>query len=118
MPYQQAVQPPKKPVGRGVISDTPTDKTTPIGGTSSQDHGRPTMRGWGDGSQSVSHPRGVPGKASVQPLHQEGDQPSGSMPSVPPPPPAPERTQPQWGGQPRSALRDSMRLAANFCSSG
>ena len=29
MPYQQAVQPPKKPAGRGVVSDTPTDKTTP-----------------------------------------------------------------------------------------
>ena len=48
-PYQQTVQPPKKPVGRGVISDNPTDKTTPMGGTSSQDRGRPTMRGWGDG---------------------------------------------------------------------
>ena len=41
------------------------------------------------------------------------------MPSVPPPPPpAPERTQPQWGGWPRSTLRDPMRLAANFRSSG
>ena len=55
---------------------------------------------------------------SVQSPHQEGDLPSRSMPSVPPPPPAPERTQPQRGGQPRSALRDPVRLAANFCSSG
>ena len=55
----------------------------------------------------------------MQPLHQDGDPPSGSMPSVPPPPPPPpERTQPQWGGQTRSALRDPVRLASNFHSSG
>ena len=40
------------------------------------------------------------------------------MPSAPPPPPAPERTQPQWGGQTRSTLHDPVRLAANFHSSG
>ena len=57
--------------------------------------------------------------ASVQLPHQEGDLPSGLMPSaLPPPPPAPERTQPQQGGQTRSALRDPMQLAANFHSSG
>ena len=39
------------------------------------------------------------------------------MPSVPPPP-APQRTQPRWGGRLRSALRDPTRLAANFLSSG
>ena len=65
MPYQKAVQLPKRPMGRGVIADTPTDKTTPVGGTT-QDHGRPTVRGQGHGSRSVSHPRGVPGMASVQ----------------------------------------------------
>ena len=77
------------------------------GGTSSQDHGRSNMRGWGGGGQSVSHPRGMQEKASVQPSCQEGDLPSGSMPSVPPPA-APEGTQPQWGSQPRSTLRDPM----------
>ena len=48
-PYQQAVQLPKKPTGRGVVSDTPTDKTTPMGGTDPQVHGRSSMRGWGGG---------------------------------------------------------------------
>ena len=115
-PYQQAVQLPKKPVGRGVTADTPTDKTAPVG--DAPDHGRPSMRGWGGGGRSVSHPRGILGKVSVQPLCQEDDLLSRSMPSVPPPPPAPGRTQPQWGGQPRSTLRDPTRLAANFCSSG
>ena len=105
MPYQQAVQPPKKSTGRGVASNPSADKTAPGGGASSQDCGRPTTRGWGDGSQSISHPRGAQGKASAQPPRQEGDLPSGSMPSVPPPV-APEGTQPQHGGWPRSALRD------------
>ena len=104
-PYQQVVQLPKKSTGRGVASDPSADKTTPGGSTSSQDRKRPTTRRWGDGGQSVSHPRGVQGKESVQPLHQEGDLPSRSMPSVPPPA-APEGTQPQHGGWPRSALRD------------
>ena len=84
------------------------------------DRGRPSTRGQGGSSRSVSHPRGIPGKARGQPPCQEGNLPSRSMPSVPPPPPlpAPERTQPQWGGWPRSVLCDPARLAANFCSSG
>ena len=121
-PYQQAVQPPKRPAGWGTIADIPTDKTTPAGGTM-QDHGRPAARGWGHGSHSISHPRGVPGMASMQRQHQEGGLPSRLMPGgrslpPPPPPPAPERTQPQWRGRKRSALRDPARLAANYHSSG
>ena len=49
MPYQQVVQLPRKPTGRGVASDPSTEKTAPGGSASSQDHGRPTTRGWGDG---------------------------------------------------------------------
>ena len=44
MGYQQAVQPPKRPVGWGAIADTSADKTTPMGGTM-QDRGRPAARG-------------------------------------------------------------------------
>ena len=122
MPYQQAVQPPKRSAGRGVIADTPTGKTAPMGGTM-QDHRRPAARGWGHGSCSINCPRGVPEMAGVQPQHQEGGLPSRSMPSgrslpPPPPPPAPERTQPQRRGRTRSALQDPARLVANFCSSG
>ena len=119
MPYQQVVQPPK-PTGRGVTSDPPlppTDKTAPMGSTSSQDCGRSNTRGQGGGGQSISHPRGVQEKVSAQLPHQEGDLPSRLMPSVPPPP-APEGTQPKWGGRPRSALHDPVRLAAKFRSSG
>ena len=88
-----------------------------MGGTK-QDRGRPTVRGWGPGGQSVSHPRGAPGMVSAQQLCQEGDLPSGLTPSAPPPPPAPERARLQWGSQTRSTLRDPARLAANFRSSG
>ena len=121
MPYQQAVQPPKKHVGRGVIADTPAGKTAPMGGTT-QDRGRPAVRGRGPGSRSVSRPRGVPEAASA-PQRQEGSLPSGLTSggrSLPPPSPlpAPERTQPQQRGQKRSALQDPARLAANYRSSG
>ena len=106
----------RSPRGEESLSTPPTDKSAPVGSASSQDHGRSNTRGQGGGSQSVSHPRGVQ-KASAQPLCQEGDLPSGSMPSVPPPA-APEGTQPQWGGWPRSALHDPMQLVAKFCSGG
>ena len=105
MPYQQAVQPPKKPTGRGVARDPPTGKTTPMGSAGSQDCRRSNTRGRGGGGRSVSHPRGMQEKVSVQPPHQEGNRPSGSTPCVPPPA-APVGTQPQRGGWPRSALRD------------
>ena len=122
MPYQQAVQPPKRPAGRGVIANTPTGKTAPMGGTS-QGHRRPAARGRGHSSHSVSCPRGVPEMVGMQLQHQKGGLPSRSMlggRSLPPPPPlpAPERTQPQWSGRKRSALWDPARLAANYCSSG
>ena len=105
------------PWGGESLLPPPPDKTTPVGGASSQDRGRSNMRGWGGSSQSISHPRGEQDKVSVQLPHQEGDLPSGLTPSVPPPP-APERTQPQWGGRPRSTLCDPMQLAAKFHSSG
>ena len=50
MLYQQVVQLPKKPTGRGVASNTPTDKTTPMGSASSQDRRRSNTRGWEGGS--------------------------------------------------------------------
>ena len=121
-PYQQVVQPPKRPTGWGAVADIPTNKTTPMGGTM-QDHGRPAVRGWEHGSHSVSHPRGAPETVSAQQQHQEGGLPSGLTPSgrslpPPPPPPATERTQPQQRGRKRSALWDPARLVANYRSSG
>ena len=102
---QQAVQLPGKSTRRGVTFNPSPDKTAPTGSPSSQDRGRPTTRGRGDGGRSVSRPRGVQEKASVQPPCQEGDLLSGSTPSVPPPA-APERTLPQQGGWPKTSHHD------------
>ena len=88
-----------------------------MGSACSQDCRRSNMRGRGGSSRPISHPRGMQEKARVQPLHQEGNLPSGSTPSVPPPA-APEGTQPQRGGWPRSALRNPARLVAKFHSGG
>ena len=117
MLYQQVVQPPRKSTRRGVTSDPSADKTAPMGSLSSQDCGRPTTRGKGDGGQFISHPRGVQEKASVQPPRQKGDLSSRSMPSVPPPA-APERTLPQQGGWPKTSHHDLVRLVAKFRSAG
>ena len=57
------------------------------------------------------------GKVSAQPLHQEDDLPSGSMPSVSQPA-APERTQPQQGSWPKTSHHNPARLAAKFHSTG
>ena len=115
--YKQVAQPPGKTAGRGVTSNSCIDKATPTGGQGSQDHGRPTTRGQADGGRSVSHPRGVQEKASVQLPCQEGDLPSRSMPSVSPPA-APEGTPPQEGGWPKTSHRDPTQLVAKFCSVG
>ena len=56
-------------------------------------------------------------KASVQTPCQEGDLPSGSTPGVPLPA-APERTQPQLGGWPKTSHSNPARLAAKFHSAG
>ena len=64
--YQQAVQLPGKSTGRGVTSNPSIGKTAPTGSPSSQDCRRPTTRGWGDGGQSASHPRGCQRKMFQQ----------------------------------------------------
>ena len=116
-PYQQAVQLPGKSTGRGVTFDSPTDRTAPACGQSSEDRGRPITRGRGDGGQSASHPRGVQEKTSRQTPRQEGDLPSGATPNVPPPM-APESTPPQPGGRPRTSSHDPARLATKYRSAG
>ena len=57
------------------------------------------------------------GKVSAQLPCQEGNLPSRSTPGVPLPA-APERTQPQWGGRPKTSHSDPAQLAAKFRSTG
>ena len=104
-------------MGRGVTSDSCVDKATPAGSQGSQDRRRPTTRGHGDGGQSISHPRGVQGKGSVQPPCQEGDLPSGSTLSVPPPA-APEGTQPQQGGRPKTSHAIGSKISQHGVEEG
>ena len=58
-PYQQAVQPPRRPTGRGVATKLPSDRAAPMAGQPTQDRGRQPGRGRGDRGQSASHPRGA-----------------------------------------------------------
>ena len=55
-PYQQAVQPPRRPAGRGLAAQPPSDRVTPAAGQTIPDHGRPQARGRGIRGRSVSHP--------------------------------------------------------------
>ena len=66
-PYQQAVQPPGKSTGRGVTFDSPSDKAAPTGGQTTEDRGRQKTRGWGDGGQLASLPRGHKGQYQTFP---------------------------------------------------
>ena len=121
MPCQQVVQPPKRPVGRGIGADTPADKTTPAGGTT-QDHGRPAVRGQGHGSHSVSHPRGIPEMVGAQLPHQEGGLPCRVNTRWEEPPTPTSSTSAgenpaSMGRQEKVPLQDPARLAANYQSS-
>ena len=115
--YQQAVQPPGKSSGRGVTFNSPMDKISPAGGQTSEDCRRQKTRGWGDGGQSVSHPRGVQEKTSRQTPCQECDLPSGATPNVHPTT-TPEGTPPRPGGWPRTLPHDPAQLAARYHSAG
>ena len=115
-PYQQVVQLPGKSTGRGVIFDSPADKTAPAGSQSSEDCGRLMTRGRGDGGRSASHPRGVQEMTSRQTPCQEGDLPSGATPNVPAT--APESTLPQPGGRARTSPHDHVQLATKYHSAG
>ena len=54
--YQQAVQLPRRPVGRGLTAQPPSDRATPAAGQTIPDCGRPQARGRGVKGRSVSHP--------------------------------------------------------------
>ena len=56
MPYQQAVQPPRRPAGRGLAAQPPSDRAAPAAGQTIPDRGRQQARGRGVRGRSVSHP--------------------------------------------------------------
>ena len=95
-PYQQAVQPPSKPKGRGVTFNSSADKLPAMGGQDTDAHGRQRTRGQDDNTWST---RGMREGSSVRMTSKQmpcqgGEHPSGA-PSNVPPAPAPVSTCPK-----------------------
>ena len=87
-PYQQAVQPPVKPKGRGVTFDTSTDKVAAIGGQDTDGHGRQRTHDQDDKTRPTSPGRGACKRSSVrmtskQTPCQVSEHPSGAAHEAP-----------------------------------
>ena len=82
-PYQQAVQLPVKPKGRGVTFDSSTDKVVAVGSQDADGHGRQRTRDRDDKTRPASPGRGAHERSSSrttgkQTLHQVSEYPSGA----------------------------------------
>ena len=67
-PYQQAVQPPKRPAGRGLLARPPSDRATPAPDQTIPERGRQQARGRGIRGRSASHPGRGRGMTTNTPL--------------------------------------------------
>ena len=65
-PYQQAVQPPVKPKGRGVTFDTSANKVAAVGGQDTNGHGRQRTCDRDDKTQPTSPGRGACERSSIR----------------------------------------------------
>ena len=65
-PYQQAVQPPIKPKGRGVTFDSSTDRVVAVGSQDANGHVRQRTHGQDDKTQPASPGKGVRERSSVR----------------------------------------------------
>ena len=117
-PYQQAVQLPVKPKGRGVTFDTPTDKVAAVGGQDADRHGRQKTHNRDNKTWPTSPGRGACKRSSVrmtdrQTPHQA---PSGAARN------APRDSTPGSASQQDSsstrALRDPLKWVSRFRSQG
>ena len=87
-PYQQAVQPPSKPKGRGVTFDSSTNKLAAVGGQDADGCRRQRTRGRDDHTQPTSLAKGAHKRSSIrmtgkQTLHQVSECPSGAPHEAP-----------------------------------
>ena len=87
-PYQQAVQLPSKPKGRGVTFHSSTDKLADVGGQDADGHGRQRTQGRDDNTWLTSPAKGAHERSSVrmtgkQTPHQVSDHPSGAPREAP-----------------------------------
>ena len=120
-PYQQAVQPPSKPKGRGVIFDSSADKLVAVGGQDADGHGRQRTQGQDDNTPPASHSRGTHEGSSIrmtskQMPHQESECPSGA-PHQAPTDSTLGSTSHQCGSNTR-APRDPLKHVAHYRSQG
>ena len=120
-PYQQAVQLPVKPKGRGVTFDTSTDKVAAVGGQDADSRRRQRTHNRDNKTRPTSSGRGAHERSSVrttskQMPRQVGERPSGATCD------APRDSTPGSTSHPRSsstrALKDPLRRVARFQSQG
>ena len=120
-PYQQAVQPPVKPKGRGVTFDFSTNKVVAVGSQDTDGHGRQRTHDQDDKTWPASPGRGAHKRSSgrmigKQMLHQVSEHPSGAAQEAPRDS-TPGNTSHQHSSSTR-APKDPLRHVAHFRSQG
>ena len=120
-PYQQAVQPPSKPKGKGVTFDSSADKLVAVGGQDANGHGRQRTQGQDDNTRPASPAKGVHKRSSVRTTGKQmpcqvSEHPSGA-PRKAPTDSTPGSTSHQCGSNMR-APKDPLKQVARFRSQG
>ena len=120
-PYQQAVQLPVKPKGRGVTFDTSADKVAAVGGQDANGHGRQRTHERDNKTWPTSPGRGACKRSSIrttgkQTLRQVSEPPSGAARDAPKDS-TPGSTSHQHSSSTR-APEDPLRCVAQFWSQG
>ena len=118
-PYQQAVQPPSKPKGRGVTFDSSANKLAAVGSQDANGHGRQRTQGRDDNTQPTSPAKGAHERSSVrttgkQMPRQASERPSGA-PREAPTDSTPRSTSHQCSSNTR-APKDPLKRVARFRS--
>ena len=117
-PYQQVVQPPVKPKGRGVTFDTPTDKVAAVGGQDADSRRRQKTHDRDNKTQPTSLGRGVHERSSVRMIDKQTPHqaPSGATRDARRDS-TPGSTSHQCNSSPR-APRDPLKRVSRFQSQG
>ena len=120
-PYQQAVQSPSKPKGRGDTFNSCANKLVAVGSQDTDGCGRQRTQGRDDNTRPASYSRGTHEGSSArttskQMLSQVSECPSGA-PRNAPPDSTPGSTSCQCGSSTR-ALRDPLECVAHYRSQG
>ena len=113
-PYQQVVQPPVKPKGRGVTFNTPTDKVAAVGSQDANSHGRQKTHDRDNKTQPTSPGRGACERSSVRRIDKQmpHQAPSGATHDAPRDS-TPGSTSQQCSSSTR-ALRDPLKWMSRF----